>query len=195
MAKGFDHRRVGKIVGRHVHRLDCGHRCAGHRRDSLFEFGDLGGKRRLVADTRRQPPEHPRYLRARLHESEHVVHQEQNVAVSSRRENIRRSSARSCQRASARPAARSSARRRARCGSARPIRGARRAARGLRAIARRCPRTREMPEYFSTVLRISSMISTVLPTPAPPNIPALPPRASGARRSATLMPVRKTSRL
>lgn len=31
--------------------------------------------------------------------------------------------------------------------------------------------------------------------PAPPNIPALPPRASGASRSATLMPVRKTSRL
>ncbi len=37
------------------------------------------------------------------------------------------------------------------------------------------------------------MISTVLPTPAPPNMPALPPLGSGANRSTTFMPVVKTS--
>ncbi len=38
---------------------------------------------------------------------------------------------------------------------------------------------------------MSSITSTVLPTPAPPNIAALPPRASGSIRSITLMPVSK----
>src|SRR6201987_2000114 len=37
------------------------------------------------------------------------------------------------------------------------------------------------------------MISTVLPTPAPPNRPILPPFAYGARRSTTLMPVTRIS--
>src|SRR5271166_6259946 len=36
---------------------------------------------------------------------------------------------------------------------------------------------------------MSSITSTVLPTPAPPNIAALPPCASGASRSITLTPV------
>src|SRR5215470_10099942 len=40
---------------------------------------------------------------------------------------------------------------------------------------------------------ISSMTRTVLPTPAPPNIAALPPCASGVKRSMTLMPVEKSS--
>ena len=51
------------------------------------------------------------------------------------------------------------------------------------------PANTEMPEWRSTVVRISSMISTVLPTPAPPNIAALPPVTSGASRSMTLIPV------
>ena len=42
-------------------------------------------------------------------------------------------------------------------------------------------------------LWISSWISTVLPTPAPPNRPILPPRTYGAIRSTTLMPVSKIS--
>jgi hypothetical protein len=33
---------------------------------------------------------------------------------------------------------------------------------------------------------------TVLPTPAPPKTPTLPPRLKGAMRSITLMPVSKT---
>ena len=40
---------------------------------------------------------------------------------------------------------------------------------------------------------ISSVRMTVLPRPAPPNRPALPPRTSGVSRSMTLMPVSNTS--
>ena len=43
------------------------------------------------------------------------------------------------------------------------------------------------------MLRISSWMMTVLPTPAPPNRPILPPLAYGASRSTTLMPVSKIS--
>ena len=39
------------------------------------------------------------------------------------------------------------------------------------------------------MLLISSMMSTVLPTPAPPNKPILPPLLYGSRRSITLIPV------
>ena len=55
------------------------------------------------------------------------------------------------------------------------------------------PAKTEMPWYFSTMAWISSITSTVLPTPAPPNIAALPPWASGASRSITLMPVSNTA--
>eukprot|EP00955_Chlamydomonas_euryale_P047009 353561-Chlamydomonas_euryale.AAC.5 len=48
------------------------------------------------------------------------------------------------------------------------------------------------PCALATLL-ISSMISTVLPTPAPPNRPILPPRWYGASRSTTLMPVTRIS--
>ena len=40
---------------------------------------------------------------------------------------------------------------------------------------------------------ISSVRMTVLPRPAPPNRPALPPRTNGVSRSITLMPVSKIS--
>src|SRR5690348_13662411 len=43
------------------------------------------------------------------------------------------------------------------------------------------------------MLLMSSMMMTVLPTPAPPKSPILPPRAYGARRSTTLMPVMRIS--
>ena len=45
------------------------------------------------------------------------------------------------------------------------------------------------------MLWIISVSSTVLPTPAPPNKPALPPRSSGTSTSMTLMPVSKISDL
>jgi hypothetical protein len=42
-------------------------------------------------------------------------------------------------------------------------------------------------------MRISSWMMTVLPTPAPPKRPILPPFANGQSRSMTLMPVSKIS--
>ena len=42
------------------------------------------------------------------------------------------------------------------------------------------------------MLLISSMMTTVLPTPAPPNAPILPPFRNGQIRSITLMPVVST---
>mmetsp|Transcript_9716 Transcript_9716/g.29543 ORF Transcript_9716/g.29543 Transcript_9716/m.29543 type:complete len:828 (-) Transcript_9716:1102-3585(-) len=51
------------------------------------------------------------------------------------------------------------------------------------------PVNTEKPPCFLAMLLISSIINTVLPTPAPPNSPIFPPRAYGASRSTTLMPV------
>ena len=51
----------------------------------------------------------------------------------------------------------------------------------------------EYPPCSVAILRISSWIRTVLPTPAPPNRPILPPLEYGARRSITLIPVSRTS--
>mmetsp|Transcript_5946 Transcript_5946/g.18298 ORF Transcript_5946/g.18298 Transcript_5946/m.18298 type:complete len:291 (+) Transcript_5946:367-1239(+) len=55
------------------------------------------------------------------------------------------------------------------------------------------PANTENPPCALATLLISSMISTVLPTPAPPNRPILPPRWYGASRSTTLMPVTRIS--
>ena len=43
------------------------------------------------------------------------------------------------------------------------------------------------------MLLMSSMMTTVLPTPAPPNAPTLPPLRNGHMRSITLIPVASTS--
>ncbi len=55
------------------------------------------------------------------------------------------------------------------------------------------PQKMLMPCCRPTVLWISSVISTVFPTPAPPNNPPLPPRSRGASTSMALMPVAKIS--
>ena len=55
------------------------------------------------------------------------------------------------------------------------------------------PQNTLKPPFSTAVIRISSWISTVLPTPAPPNRPILPPFANGHSRSTTLMPVSKIS--
>ena len=51
------------------------------------------------------------------------------------------------------------------------------------------PPNTDTPPCFSAMLWISSMMMTVLPTPAPPNRPILPPCRYGSSRSMTLMPV------
>ncbi len=55
------------------------------------------------------------------------------------------------------------------------------------------PANTETPPCCSATLWISSWISTVLPSPAPPKRPILPPRTNGAIRSMTLIPVSKIS--
>ena len=51
------------------------------------------------------------------------------------------------------------------------------------------PPNTDTPPCFRAMLWISSMMTTVLPTPAPPNRPILPPCRYGSSRSMTLMPV------
>ena len=55
------------------------------------------------------------------------------------------------------------------------------------------PAKTESPACPLAMLLISSWINTVLPTPAPPNNPILPPLAYGSIKSMTLIPVNKTS--
>src|SRR5947208_2961372 len=55
------------------------------------------------------------------------------------------------------------------------------------------PQNADRPSCSSARLRISSWMITVLPTPAPPNSPTLPPLAYGASRSTTLIPVSNIS--
>mmetsp|Transcript_7769 Transcript_7769/g.19833 ORF Transcript_7769/g.19833 Transcript_7769/m.19833 type:complete len:236 (+) Transcript_7769:903-1610(+) len=54
------------------------------------------------------------------------------------------------------------------------------------------PKT-EKPPCALAMLLMSSMITTVLPTPAPPKRPILPPLGYGSMRSITLMPVTRIS--
>ncbi len=54
------------------------------------------------------------------------------------------------------------------------------------------PQKTDLPPWPFCTLLISSMMTTVLPTPAPPKRPILPPFTNGAIRSMTLMPVSKT---
>ena len=51
------------------------------------------------------------------------------------------------------------------------------------------PANTDTPPWFWATRRIISVMSTVLPTPAPPNRPILPPARYGVSRSMTLMPV------
>ena len=72
-------RRVGEVVGGHVDRLHRGDRALVGRGDALLQLPHLGRERRLVADGARHPAEQRRDLRARLHEAEDVVDEEQHV--------------------------------------------------------------------------------------------------------------------
>ncbi len=55
------------------------------------------------------------------------------------------------------------------------------------------PANTERPPCPLAMLLISSMMTTVLPTPAPPKRPILPPFTYGVSRSSTLIPVSSTS--
>jgi hypothetical protein len=55
------------------------------------------------------------------------------------------------------------------------------------------PQNTEYPPWTLAMLLMSSMMRTVLPTPAPPKSPILPPFMYGASRSITLIPVTRIS--
>ena len=75
------HRRIGEIVGRHIHRLDRGDRGAADRGDAFLQSRHLARQRGLVADTRRQTAQQAGDLGARLHETEDIIHEQQHVLV------------------------------------------------------------------------------------------------------------------
>ena len=180
--------RVGEVVGGHVDRLHRGDRALVGGRDPLLQLAHLGGQRRLVADGAGHAAEQRRHLGAGLDEAEDVVDEEQHVLAAARRGSTRPWSGRSGRRAGGRPAARSSGRRPARSSRSRPTRSSPATGRCPRGCARPRRRTRTGRRAAVAMLLISSWISTVLPTPAPPNRPILPPFTYGASRSIDLDP-------
>ena len=81
MGERGERRRVGVVVGGHVHRLQRRDRVTLGRGDALLQLAHLVGERRLVAHRRRHAAEQRRHLGARLHEPEDVVDEQQHVLV------------------------------------------------------------------------------------------------------------------
>jgi hypothetical protein len=78
--QGLD-RLVSQIVGGNVDGLHRGDRADVRRDDALLDLGDLREERRLVTDGRRHAPEQSGEFAARLHEAEHVVDEEEHLAM------------------------------------------------------------------------------------------------------------------
>jgi hypothetical protein len=190
MREGVRRRGVGEIVGRHIDRLDRGDRAPVGRADALLQFGEFGAQRRLVADAEGMRPSRP-------DTSEPACTKRKMLSISSstsrrgRRGNTRPWSARRGRRESARRGFRSSGRTPSPCSPARPASPISRYSSSASRERSPMPQNRLTPSYSATMLWIISVISTVLPTPAPPKSPALPPRSSGESRSMALIPVSK----
>ena len=174
-------RRVGEVVGGHVDGLHRGDRALVGRGDALLQLAHLGRQRRLVTDGRRDAAEERRHLGARLGEAEDVVDEEEHVLALFVAEVLGHGERRERDARRGRPAARSSGRRRApssrgptavdsfdssiSCQRSLPSR-----------VRSPTPANTEKPPCFLATLLMSSRMRTVLPTPAPPNRPILPPR-------------------
>ena len=76
---GGERRRVGVVVGGHVHGLQRGDRAAPGRGDALLQLAHLVGQGRLVAHRRRHAAEEGGHLGAGLDEAEDVVDEQQHV--------------------------------------------------------------------------------------------------------------------
>ena len=81
VGEGGERRRVGVVVGGHVHGLQRRDRAALGRGDALLQLAHLVGERGLVAHGRRHAAEQRRHLGAGLHEAEDVVDEQQHVLV------------------------------------------------------------------------------------------------------------------
>ena len=179
--------RVREVVGRHVDRLHGGHRPGRRRGDPLLQLAHLGRERRLVADGARHAPEERRDFGARLDEPEDVVDEEQHVLALVAEVLGHRQPGEADAQARARrlvhlPVDEGDLVHHARIPSSR--------ARGRcpRACARRRPAKTDTPPCCNATLWMSSWMRTVLPVPAPPKSPTLPPFTNGAIRSIDLDP-------
>ena len=81
VGEGGERRRVGVVVGRHVHGLQRRDRAALGRGDALLQLAHLVGQGGLVAHGGGHAAEQRRHLGAGLHEAEDVVHEQQHVLV------------------------------------------------------------------------------------------------------------------
>ena len=74
-------RRVGQVVGRHVHRLEGSDRAFLGGGDAFLEGAHFGGERRLVTDGAGGAAEQRRHLGAGLRKPEDVVDEEQHILI------------------------------------------------------------------------------------------------------------------
>ena len=72
-------RRVGQVVGGHVHGLHGRDGAGGRRRDALLQVAHLGCQRRLVTHGRGHAAQQSGHLGAGLREAEDVVHEQKHV--------------------------------------------------------------------------------------------------------------------
>ena len=202
VSEGGGGRGVGQVVRRHVDGLHGGDRPL--RVEVIRSCSaPISVERSADSPPRRHSAEEGGDLRAGLREPEDVVDEEQRRPCRLRRGIPRPSRGRRAPHGDGRPGARSSVRRpwrpcrarapcclRYRCTRppAFPARG-----RCPRGFARRHRRTPSSHRSFSPRRAIISWMTTVLPTPAPPKSPILPPRTNGQSRSTTLMPVCRIS--
>ena len=89
VGEGGERRRVGVVVGGHVHGLQRGDRAAPGRGDALLQLAHLVGQGGLVAHGRGHAAEQRRHLGAGLHEAEDVVDEQQHVLALARRGSTR----------------------------------------------------------------------------------------------------------
>ena len=194
MGERVRRRRVGEVVGGHVDRLHRGDRALARRGDPLLELAHLGRERRLVADGARHAAEQRRDLGAGLDEAEDVVDEEEHVLALVAEVLRHRQAGEADAQARARRLVHLAVAERDLVDdvAARlpPISSRRSLPSRVRSPT---PEKTETPPCSRARFAISSWISTVLPTPAPPKRPILPPRTYGAIRSTTLIPVSKIS--
>src|SRR5262249_23485366 len=162
-----------------LHRRD---RPATGGRDPLLELAHLVGQGRLVTDGRRHAAEQRGDLGTGLGEPEDVVDEQQHVLVGHVAEVLRHR-----QRGQGHPHAGSrgsSIGPNTRAVSLRTLASPSSMMRSLPSRVRSpTPANTDVPPKLRAIRLIISWMSTVLPTPAPPNRPILPPRTYGVSRS------------
>ena len=170
-----ERRRVGVVVGGHVHGLQRGDRPAPGRGDALLQLAHLVGEGGLVAHGRGHAAEQRGHLGAGLHEAEDVVDEQQHVLAlhvaevlghGERRQGDAQAHAGRLVHLAEHERRPSRARRDS------PISMKRSVPSRVRSPT---PANTDTPPWFWATRRIISVMSTVLPTPAPPNRPILPP--------------------